>query len=334
MRPPRPVVTFVIPALNAESLLGRALASIRRQDYPQDSVEVIVADGGSTDRTGEVAASFGARILDNPERLAEFGVKVGILAAGGELVVIFAADNELVGTTWLSRVVARFEEDPELAAAYGRLISGSDDPALNKYVALIQSDPLTWFLNRNLERYLQDRRPDPDGGYSFEIDPDYPLVWGANGLVLRTAWARPHWQQEGYVADVDAFHGLVRAGHRRVVYYPDAFCYHHQIGTLADFRRKWLRNLRHHLVAQAGSRDLSWVLVPGFRRRALLWLPYSLLLPVSLADSLRRAVGERSQYWLFHPVVSFLQTLTYAQALLVDRAGRALIRSALLSRRR
>jgi glycosyltransferase involved in cell wall biosynthesis len=334
MRTPPPVVSFVVPALNAEALLGRALASIRKQDYPQDSVELVVADGGSTDRTREVAASFGARILDNPDRLAEFGVKAGMLAAVGELVVIFAADNELVGTTWLSRVVARFEQDPELAAAYGRLISGSEDPALNKYVALIQSDPLTWFLNRNLERYLEGRRRDPDGGYSFDVDPDYPLVWGANGLVLRAVWARPHWEQEGYVADVDAFHALIRAGHRRVVYYPEAFCYHHQIATLADFRRKWLRNLRHHLVAQAGSRDLSWVLVPSFRRRALLWLAYSLLVPVSLADALRRAVRERSQYWLFHPLVSLLQTLTYAQALLVDPAGRALLRSALLPRRR
>jgi glycosyltransferase involved in cell wall biosynthesis len=322
-------ITFVLPTLNAEPLLGQALASIRGQDYPRELVEIVVADGGSTDGTREVARRFDARVIENPDRLAEFGVKAGILAAGGELVVIFAADNELVGTGWLNRVVSRFEHDPDLAAVYGRLISGENDPPLNQYAALIQSDPLSWFLNRNLERYLREGRPDSDGAYTLDLAPEFPLIWGANGLVLRTAWARPHWEQEGYVADVDAFQALIQAGHRRVAYYPESFCYHHQLATLADAKGKWRRNLQHHLLAQVGTRDLGWVFVPNFRLRILLWLAYSLFPPISLADAVRRATRDRSKYWLYHPALAFLQTLTYAQVLLGDPRGRKLLRSIL-----
>jgi glycosyltransferase involved in cell wall biosynthesis len=324
----RPRISFLVPTLNAAELLPRSLSSIRRQAYPQDRVEIIVADGGSNDQTRTVARGhFGARVIENPNRLAEFGVKVAMLDTASALVVVFAADNELVGDDWLDRVAARFERDDQLAAAYGRLVSGDDDPSLNKYVELIQSDPLNWFLNRNLDLYLASGTEGSDGGIVFEVDPRLPVIWGANGLVLRAEWARPHWDRDGYVADVDAFHAMVSAGHSRVVYYPGAFCYHHQVATLGDMRRKWLRNTRQHLFAQATERDLGWVAVPGFRRRALLWIVYSLVPLISLGDAVRRAVAARSRYWLYHPAASFLQTVTYAEALVRDQAGRRLLRS-------
>lgn len=328
-------VSFLVPALNAAELLPRALGSIRRQAYPQDRVEIIVADGGSHDETRGIARDgFGARVIENPNRLAEYGVKEAMFEAAGDLVVVFAADNELVGESWLDRVVGRFERDDELAAVYGRLVSGDDDPSLNKYVELIQSDPLNWFLNRNLDAYLATGARGPDGGVAFEVDPERPVIWGANGLVLRVEWARPHWSRDGYVADVDAFHAMVREGHDRVVYFPAAFCYHHQVTTLRDLRRKWIRNSRSHLFAQASERDLEWVAVPGFRLRMTLWLVYSLVPVVSLGDAVRRAVATRSRYWLYHPAAAFLQTATYAEALVRDPAGRRLLRSLLTTKRR
>ncbi|MGB9184340.1 MAG: glycosyltransferase family 2 protein [Solirubrobacteraceae bacterium] len=328
-----PAVTFVLPTLNAAgSLFERALQSIRGQDYPQERVEVIVADGGSSDATRATAEGFGARVIGNPNRLAEWGVKEGILVASGEIVVIFAADNELVDGGWLRRVTGRFATDADVAACYGRLVSGSDDPPLNKYQALIQSEPLNWFLNRNLETYLAGRAPGHDGGIAFSVDPARPLVWGANGLALRADWVRSIWGRPGYVADTDAFHELIRSGRDRVVYFPGPYCYHHQVASLSDMRRKWLRNSRDHLLGQGEARDLDWVLVPGFRRRAVLWMIYSLVPVFSVADAVRRAVGDRSPYWLYHPVASLLQALTYVEVVIGTPAGRRFLSRTLIKR--
>ncbi|MFL5963592.1 MAG: glycosyltransferase [Gaiellaceae bacterium] len=325
--------TFVLPALNAAGpLFERALASIRTQRYSQELVELLVADGGSTDTTRADAERHGARVIENPNRLAEWGVKEGVLAAKGDVVVIFAADNELVGEDWLERVAQLFEEDSELAATYGRLASGDDDPPLNKYVALIQSEPLNWFLNRNLEEYLAAHPVSAQGFATFDVDPLRPLIWGANGLAVRRVWALPIWQRAGYVADVDAFHAMVKAGHSRVAYAPGPFVYHHQVATLSDYRRKWRRNATQHLVQQSETRDLEWVLVPGFRRRAVLWAVYSLIPVFSSADAIRRALRDRSPYWLYHPVVTFLQAVTYVQAFAESGAGRAVLRRALFRR--
>lgn len=325
--------TFLVPVLNASGpLFEQALSSIRLQEYPQELVEIVVADGGSTDDTRVVAEHCGARVIENPNRLAEWGVKEGMLVAQGDVSVVFAADNELIGQDWLARVGERFERDPTLAAAFGRLVSGPDDAPLNKYIELIQSEPLNWFLNRNLESYLAEATVAKDGFAAFEVDPRRPLVWGANGLAVRTEWARPIWQRDGYVADVDAFHALVVSGHDRVAYHVGPYCYHHQVVRLSDLRRKWLRNSQQHLVHQAATRDLEWVHVPGFRLRALLWVIYSLVPPISAADAVRRACRDRSIYWLYHPAATFLQTVTYGQALLASDAGRRLLSRSLLRR--
>lgn len=330
---PPPTFSFVLPALNAAGpLFERALASIRNQSYPADRVEILVADGGSADTTRGDAGRHGARIIENPNKLAEWGVKEGMLAATGDVVVVFAADNELVGQEWLTDVATSFERDDRLAAVFGRLVSGEDDPPLNKYVALIQSEPLNWFLNRNLERYLADASVDDRGFATFDVEPARPLIWGANGLAVRREWALPVWQRPGYVADVDAFHAMVVAGHTRVRYKPAPFVYHHQVASLGDYRRKWRRNAVQHLVEQADDRDLTWVTVEGFRRRALLWAVYSLVPVFSTVDAARRALRDRSLYWAYHPVVTFLQAITYVEAFAASREGRAVLRRALLRR--
>jgi glycosyltransferase involved in cell wall biosynthesis len=325
-----PSFTFVLPALNAAGpLFERALRSIREQRYPPDRVEVIVADGGSSDDTRAVADLHDARVIENPNRLAEWGVKEGMNRASGDIVVIFAADNELVDAGWLERVGGLFERNQGLSAVFGRLVSGQDDPPLNKYMELIQSEPLNWFLNRNLEWYLERDARTVDGFVLFEVDPARPLIWGANGLAVRRVHAQQAWARQGYVADVDAFHGMVRDGHRLVAYTCEPYCYHHQVATLRDLRHKWLRNAGQHLVQQAPARELDWVVQPGFRLRAVLWTLYSTIPLVSSADAVRRAISDRSVYWLYHPVASLLQTATYAQALATSQAGRALVREAL-----
>ena len=50
------------------------------------------------------------------------------------------------------------------------------------------------------------------------------------------------------------------------------------------------------------------------------------------AQALVRAARDRSPYWLYHPVASFLQAATYADALLRDPMGRRFLISTVLGR--
>lgn len=81
-------VTVVVPARNAEGMLAECLASIARQR----PAEVIVVDGLSTDRTVEIARSFGAQVLSDEGRGLPAARSIGARAAANDLVALVDAD--------------------------------------------------------------------------------------------------------------------------------------------------------------------------------------------------------------------------------------------------
>lgn len=87
--------TIVIPALNEEEGIGATLDSLSAiaADLPQP-VEVIVVDDGSVDRTAEIAAAQGCRVIRHPAN-AGYGasLKTGIRAASHERIAITDADG-------------------------------------------------------------------------------------------------------------------------------------------------------------------------------------------------------------------------------------------------
>ncbi len=54
----------VVPAHNEERGIGRTLWSLRRLEYPPSRYEVVVVADNCTDRTADVARSYGARVLE------------------------------------------------------------------------------------------------------------------------------------------------------------------------------------------------------------------------------------------------------------------------------
>jgi succinoglycan biosynthesis protein ExoA len=87
-----PFVSVILPIRNEARFIQRGLEAVLGQDYPPDRLEVIVADGMSTDGTREVVGSFQARhpnvrVVDNPKRIVPTGLNVAIRLAKGEILV-------------------------------------------------------------------------------------------------------------------------------------------------------------------------------------------------------------------------------------------------------
>jgi glycosyltransferase involved in cell wall biosynthesis len=86
------MVTIGMPCLNEERFIEHCVRSVLAQDYPRDRIEVLVADGRSSDRTREILERLIAedpriRLVDNPERLQAAGMNEIVRMARGEIVV-------------------------------------------------------------------------------------------------------------------------------------------------------------------------------------------------------------------------------------------------------
>jgi len=87
-----PRVTIAMPAYNEEPYIEACIASVQAQDYPPALIEILVADGRSTDRTREILARLAEldpriRVVDNPARLQAAGLGLMVKQATGDVIV-------------------------------------------------------------------------------------------------------------------------------------------------------------------------------------------------------------------------------------------------------
>ena len=97
-----PKISIIMPTLNAEAILDNCLASIAAQTYPRDRYEIILADAFSKDRTREIAAKYGAIVLDDRGQNMEEGKRLALAHASGDYIMFVDADNELTHPDYMT----------------------------------------------------------------------------------------------------------------------------------------------------------------------------------------------------------------------------------------
>lgn len=86
-----PKVSVVIPTMNEEASIGRVLEEVRAALAAWDH-EVLIVDTDSRDRTREIAAKMGARVVSEPRRGYGRAYKTGFAAAKGDIIATLDAD--------------------------------------------------------------------------------------------------------------------------------------------------------------------------------------------------------------------------------------------------
>lgn len=141
-----PQISVVIPCLNEEEAVGRvveqALEGIRRSGR---TGEVVVVDNASTDRSAEVAAEHGARVVSEQRRGYGSAYLAGLAGARGEYIVMGDAD-ETYPLQELGPFVDKLEagDDLVIGSRFEGTIHGDAMPFLNRFVG---NPILTGMLN-------------------------------------------------------------------------------------------------------------------------------------------------------------------------------------------
>ncbi|MGC8662357.1 MAG: glycosyltransferase [Candidatus Micrarchaeia archaeon] len=84
-------VSVVVPALNEEKYIKYLFEGLKKQSFKD--FEVIVADGGSRDKTREIARKNGAKVVVERKKSIARGRNAGAKVATGDLLVFIDADT-------------------------------------------------------------------------------------------------------------------------------------------------------------------------------------------------------------------------------------------------
>jgi succinoglycan biosynthesis protein ExoA len=133
------LVSLIMPVYNEADFIRMSLSAMLGQNYPQNLMEILIADGISTDNTRQRIDDLAAlhpqikvKILDNPNKIVPTGMNIALSQAEGEIIIrvdghcIIAPDYvrkcvehlqmdgldgvggpmESIGQTYLSKIIA------------------------------------------------------------------------------------------------------------------------------------------------------------------------------------------------------------------------------------
>jgi glycosyltransferase involved in cell wall biosynthesis len=297
-------VSFVIPTLNSEPILAQCLQSIRNQDVPADRYEILVADGGSRDRTVEIATQFGCRLVEATGLLAEAAKQAAFAEAKGDYIALVDADNELAGKDWLRRAVEALGRHPDAVGFESYYVKHPRDSHLNRLLTaeVLGTDPCVCSVATPLR--LVERAADGVEVFELPADGGYPM--GANGFMFSKALLKSGNPDDPY-HEAAFFPVLIRQGRRKLVKARGCGVYHHYVKGLADFFRKRRRTVILHMLRK---QEVSVTWDSDARPWRKLWaLAYNVTFVGPCVKGVAQAIMRRDVEWLLYPAAAFISAL-------------------------
>lgn len=139
-------VTGVIPCFNSEETLERCIIALKAQSIVLH--EIIVIDDGSTDRTVNIAANHGCRIISFEKTLGRGHSRMLGICESNTPFVLFCDSSNSIDNRFVDRALQHFD-DQSVSACFGRIVN---DPCLQ--------DPLSQWRARHLFRENKPYRSD------------------------------------------------------------------------------------------------------------------------------------------------------------------------------
>jgi glycosyltransferase involved in cell wall biosynthesis len=135
-------VSIIIPTKNEEKRLKFCLDALRKLDFDQKSIEIIIIDNGSTDLTINIAKNYNCRVFIEPSKTVGGLRNHGVKFASGLFFCFIDADI-LVSSGWLKSALCHFQNSG-IGCVTGLINIPSNATWVEK----------TWFLNRKTEQNI------------------------------------------------------------------------------------------------------------------------------------------------------------------------------------
>ncbi len=302
-------ISIIMPTFNSEKTLEDSLKSIREQEFDQTQIEILLVDGGSTDRTAKIAQKYDAVMIHNARKLPEFAKQQGLLAAKGRYGIFIDSDESFINMNSLKNRVSIMESYPFVKniVSTGQVCKQGENGVV-RYANFI-GDPFSNFVyryngyNRIEDLTRQYKHKDVGNGIllSFQGCTVLPL-FDALGNMFEIETARAIYYRDGknksFAANI--FSNMVQQTMCAVVMKEDFICHRAGLDKKTYLSKlKW--RVKNNLFQTEGvgfaqrSKKES-----GLRKRKLFFIPYcGLVVPVVL-EAVKLTIKNRDLYFLNH----------------------------------
>lgn len=292
------------------------MASIRQQDY-QGVVEIITADGGSTDGTKEILGKYNCKIVEersgNPERAKAVALK----QARGELVLLIASDNILPKKNWLKIMVNSLIKEPRAVAAYPwRYAYRKEDTSLNRYFALMgANDPVAWFMGK-ADRKGWGGAEDKVKYRLVKFTPENMPTLGDNGVLVWREKLLKAQVDEQHFSHIDVFYDIVSLGMNQFVVVNKEII--HDTGeSLVKFLRKRFRYMKGLYLGQLKMRRYKWIRGYGDALKLGGYCIYSLTVVGPVITATKGWLKKPDWAWFWQVIMAPAMAIVYGLAFIL-----------------
>lgn len=281
-----PKISILIPVFNNEKGIAFCLDSILNIDYPEDKIEVIVVDDGSTDRTSEAVEDFThVKLLKQEHKGKSYALNRGLKECKGEFILVLDSDTILERKA-LKNATCKISQNTAAISFLPKILFK------NKF--------LTWFQNVEYHFNSLIRR----GLNSLSKGGIY--VWGCATL-YRTEVLKKLKFPNSLTEDLDLSVSMQRLGYR-IILSEDSLAYTKVPSDFLGLIRQRIRwNLGGLRVIGKNKRLLFNTKYPKLGSYLLptnlYWYPFTLIIvPLIILQIL---------YWLPYQLDSVLKTIWY-----------------------
>lgn len=231
-----PFVSVVVGIRNEEKFIEECIESLLKLDYSQDSYEIIIVDGMSTDKTRDLVQKYPVKLLLNERKNVAAARNIGVENARGDLVAFTDGDCK-VDPLWLKTLVSEMQNAPaDVACVGGPNLVFDTDPVFGRVVGYAQETFLgsggSAQSNNSTKKHYVSSLPN------------------CNAMYKKNTIKEAGYFDERFVVgqDGDLNYRINKKGYK-FLYVPEAKVLHHRRGTLKSFSVRmfkygvWMGNL-------------------------------------------------------------------------------------------
>lgn len=308
-----PSISVILPTYNADKDFEKCLKSINMQNYPKNKIEILVIDGGSKDKTLEIAKKYNTQIFFNPFRDCDEGKSIGLKHAKGEIIALIDADNELYSPEWFIKMIQPLLDDENIFGVESPWLIRKEDPLINQYETLLQiADPLARCFHPQMEIL------DKGNYFIFRAKLGDTPVIGANGFLWRRNIIDSVGGYEQKFEEVNFIARVIQGGYLSYARVKDVGIYHYYCTSILSYIKKRVK-IGRKFLGRKEKKQKTWV-DHAKHNNFLLAVLYNISIIGPLVESIHEYRKSKNIAWFWHPFISWLTIMIYGYAFFEHQA--------------